>query len=85
MSKESEKNKIREFIQFTKGGPAGQMRIHIQGKPPKYYKSIDWDRDIDVNVPTAENAESLISFLTELEQAASDNPKIIGIKIVKDE
>lgn len=66
MSREKEKNKIRELIEKTEGGPAGQMKIFIQGK---HYKSIGWDRDLKVNVPTIKNAESLISFLTDNERA----------------
>jgi hypothetical protein len=82
MSKQTKIEGIKEVI-LSKEKSKFFMKIFIkEGNTNRYYKSIPWDKDIDVTCTNQAGANSLIEYLSKLHNAASKNPKITGIEYI---
>lgn len=60
------KTELKEML-FGKEKLTAWMKVFIRPEPPDepvFYKEIPWQSNCNVNVPSKENAEKLIKFLT---------------------
>ena len=88
MSKQTKIEEIKEIMKSQRKLKY-EMKIFIQAKPKderRFYKSVPWDKEnIEVTCTNKAGADSLIQYLSDLHIAASNNPIITGMRIIKDE